>query len=94
MTNGQFFSEGFFEGKFKTRNLSIASTLSALGHQIEVLPIEGRPHLCGFIFNDTRAIRKDITSYWERGLAIEPQLLLEQYEILKAKIRHVLNNQN
>jgi hypothetical protein len=78
-------TEGIVGNLYKTRNIELAITLSALGHPI--IGHEAFERLRIFIFSNTPELQDDIDGFWSEDLKVEPRKLLRVSTDLRSKVR-------
>lgn len=70
---------------FKTSDIFLASTLIALGFEVEKLCREESTKV-EFSFLQATALEEAINKYWAKRLMVEPQTLLLSLKMLKNRI--------
>jgi hypothetical protein len=73
------------ERSFKTSDINLATTLYTLGGILLGIEREDS-HRCCFIFDETDDTLRAIKAYWRRELALDPQSLLLNLKVLKARL--------
>lgn len=59
---------------FKTKDLTLASTLLLFGFSIDGIdPVDGKKKVFEFYFEETEALKKTISDFWGKRLKVEPR---------------------